>query len=526
MPLFSKPQRQFAETVSRLIYSNPFLPERIELEKQALGPHYQADQHTVWSLIPNAASRRDNVDLLDLRVRELADRTRDQLRKGRTVNPRELELYHDLVLHLLYYRSFGDWFEFDTATEALRPRVVRAADWKRFQQDYHDYLVFRQLSLPQADPPEVTYALLNQVCRAFFNIYQGVIGQSLPSARLRATIWESIFTFDVRRYRRSLIGRMGDIATLIVGPSGTGKELVARAIGHSRFIHFDPGTAKFVVDAQHSFVPLNLSAISPTLIESELFGHAAGAFTGAGRAHRGWLEKTDRYGSVFLDEIGELDTAIQVKLLRLLQDRQFQRVGETRSLDFHGKIISATNRNLEREMAAGNFREDFYYRLCSDFIRTPSLQEQLGDKPDDLEGLIEFLTARMMDDPQEQSRAVAYVHEWITRKLPANYHWPGNVRELEQCVRNILVHNTYRPRPSPTPAAAGILERLGRDFSLASQGMDDMQSRYCTLAYWQTGSFERAAQRLGIDRRTVRARLDETLLLELQQSAARRPATP
>src|SRR4030095_10303350 len=117
------------------------------------------------------------------------------------------------------------------------------------------------------------------------------------------------------------------------------------------------------------FYALNPSALSPTLIESELFGHRRGAFTGAVQDRAGWLEVCPATGTVFLDEIGELDPAIQVKLLRVLQSRTFQRLGDTRDRPFLRKLIAATNRDLGREMAAGEFRKDFYYRLCSDFVR-------------------------------------------------------------------------------------------------------------------------------------------------------------
>ena len=125
------------------------------------------------------------------------------------------------------------------------------------------------------------FACFFQIRRAFDLIFRHIIGASRPAANLRATVWQSIFTHDMRRYRRSLYRRMHDVTTLVTGPSGTGKELVARAIGLSRYIPFDPDREMFVADLDGSFHALNLSALSPTLIESELFGHRKGAFTGA-----------------------------------------------------------------------------------------------------------------------------------------------------------------------------------------------------------------------------------------------------
>src|SRR5260370_39965130 len=158
---------------------------------------------------------------------------------------------------------------------------------------------------------------------------------------------------------------MTDCATLITGPSGTGKELAARAIAQSRYVPFDDRKLEFGDDESLSFFPINISALSPTLVESELFGHRRGAFTGAIGDRKGWLEACAELGSVFLDELGDLDPAIQVKLLRVIETRTFHPVGETAGKRFRGKLITATNRDLGAAMRAGHFREDLYYRLCS-----------------------------------------------------------------------------------------------------------------------------------------------------------------
>ena len=134
---------------------------------------------------------------------------------------------------------------------------------------------------------------------------------------------------------------MNEVTTLVVGNTGTGKELVARAVGLSQYVPFDKNKRQFTDAESERFFPLNLSAFSPTLIESELFGHEKGSFTGAIASRAGWLESAGRYGTVFLDEIGELDVSIQVKLLRVLQQRQFQRIGDSKTLEFKGKFVSA-----------------------------------------------------------------------------------------------------------------------------------------------------------------------------------------
>src|SRR4030095_10393718 len=268
-------------------------------------------------------------------------------------------------------------------------------------------------------------------------------GGSQSAACLRAAVWQSIFTHDMRRYRRVLYKRMGDFTTLIMGPSGTGKELAARAIGLSRYIPFNPETLTFGEDFTAAFHPLNLSALPATLIESELFGHRRGAFTGAIQDRRGWLELCRPLGTIFLDEIGDLDAAIQVKLLRVLQTRTFQALGDTTDRHFAGKLIAATNRDLSQAMQDGHFREDFYYRLCSDLIVTPSLQEQLRESPEVLRELLLFIARRVAG--VEAEALAEEVETWIVQHLSRDYEWAGNIRELEQCVRNVLVRKEYRP---------------------------------------------------------------------------------
>ena len=197
----------------------------------------------------------------------------------------------------------------------------RVPYWQEFQNDFDRFFRIPGRDLPSKHKPEVIFAGFFQIERAFMHIFQEIIGGSMPVAGLRAAVWESIFTHDMRRYNQILHGRMSDYPSLIVGPSGSGKELVARAIALSGYIPFDPKTGCFKAGQAELYVPLNLAALTPTLIESELFGHAENSFNGA-TERKGWLEKCGEYGAVFLDEIGELDGAIQVKLLRVLERRR------------------------------------------------------------------------------------------------------------------------------------------------------------------------------------------------------------
>jgi transcriptional regulator with PAS, ATPase and Fis domain len=315
----------------------------------------------------------------------------------------------------------------------------------------------------------------------------------------------------MRRYRRTLYARMGDFASLITGPSGTGKELVARAIALSRYIPFDGQRMTFEDEFSGLFHPINIAALPGTLVESELFGHRRGSFTGAIQDKRGWLEACTPLGSVFLDEIGDLDPSIQVKLLRVIETRTFFAVGDTVGRKFQGKLIAATNRDLSRAIDQGRFREDLYFRLCSDLIVTPSLSQQIRESPGVLRDLVLFM-ARRVAGPEAASLA-AEAQEWILSSLGPGYEWPGNYRELEQCVRNLLIRKDYRPPHARRPESASDL------FQPASAGKltaAELLSRYCTLVYARTGSYEETARRLDIDRRTVKSKIDAALLERLQ----------
>src|SRR5262249_55291377 len=160
---------------------------------------------------------------------------------------------------------------------------------------------------------------------------------------------------------------------------------------------------------------INISALSPTLVESELFGHRRGAFTGAVADRKGWLETCSETGSVFLDELGDLDPGIQVKLLRVIETRSFHPVGATAGREFRGKLIAATNRDLPGLMKKGAFREDLYYRLCSDQISTPPLSEQLSESPRVLQELVSYM-ARRVSGPEGEDLAVE-VMQWIDKNL-------------------------------------------------------------------------------------------------------------
>ncbi|HEV2970139.1 MAG TPA: sigma 54-interacting transcriptional regulator [Pirellulales bacterium] len=509
MHLFTPPERRFAEAVSRLVYCNPFLPERIEHERAALQEEFD-ERNADWNLQGGISRRPPNVLVLIDKTEQVLERARDRLAAsgGSAPADEELALYEDLLVLLLFDRhGFGE-----IQPSAALPKA--AVLYEALLESAAPYLVIGTRKLPLWDQMPHMFACFFQLRNGFQNIFNYIIGVSHSAVELRAAVWQSIFTHDMRRYRRMLYKRMADYTTLITGPSGTGKELVARAIGLSRYIAFDPQARTFAGDSAESFFSLHLSALSPTLIESELFGHKRGSFTGAVADRAGWLEVCPPLGTVFLDEIGDLDPAIQVKLLRVLQSRTFSRLGETETRQFQGKILAAANQDLSEQIRNGRFREDLYYRLCSDIIVLPSLAQRLADDPDELRQLILHLVRRTVgeDAPDVSSE----VENWIAEHLGMNYAWPGNIRELEQCVRNVLIRKQYHPpRARSQSTGVGPNQSLAADVLQGNLTVDELLRRYCTLVYAQTGSYEATARRLKLDRRTVKAKVDPRLLEQI-----------
>ena len=500
--ILSPQERAFLQAVSKLAYCNPFLPERVALEREALGPNFVPGE-PVWSLpVADPERVRANAWRLAAHTEKLCEALQQKLRAGVHSNSEaDLVLYEDGVLHMLFHRYY--------------PKMLDAGSWRfygDFRADWRRFLEIDGLAYPTRHEPVHTFACYRQIQRAFERIYSDIIGNSLPAARLRAAVWQSIFTHDIRRYRRTLFARMGEFATLITGPSGTGKELVARAIAQSRYVAFDERRMTFADEGVDLFFPINISALSPTIVESELFGHRRGAFTGADRDRKGWLEACSELGSVFLDELGDLDPAIQVKLLRVIETRTFHPVGDTATRRFQGKLIAATNRDLAAHMRNGHFRDDLYYRLCSDQIVTPSLAEQIADSPRLVGDLVLYMARRVAGvDADELAEEVT---SWISRHLPLDYAWPGNYRELEQCVKNVLIRRDYRPSPPPS---ADPVDECAREFLGGSLTAGELLSRYCTLVYHRTGSYEETARRLELDRRTVKSKVDQALLASLRR---------
>ena len=306
---------------------------------------------------------------------------------------------------------------------------------------------------------------------------------STENKRLKEQIYASDIVGESRQIQQleDFITRVaqGDSAVLIRGESGTGKELVARAI-HQR----SPRAAR-------PFIALNCAAIPETLLESELFGHEKGAFTGAASLKKGRLEAAED-GTLFFDEIGELAPLLQAKLLRVLQQREFERLGGTRPLKFEARVLAATNKNLEQAIKAAEFRQDLYYRLNVVSVTVPPLREHRDDIP----LLALYFAAKYAAKSKRPFKGISRE----ARGLLMKYSWPGNVRELENAIEHAIVLGlTEEILPEDLPIA--ILEEQSAELEGARyhDALNHTKKDLILTALREAaGSFPDAARSLGI----------------------------
>jgi two-component system response regulator PilR (NtrC family) len=363
----------------------------------------------------------------------------------------------------------------DTAVEALR---LGAYDYvsKPFNVDELKLKVRKALERKRLQQENVLLKRVLQTSHQFSNI----IGKSGPMQAVFQLIQTIAPTTST---------------VLITGDSGTGKELVARAI------HFNSPRK------DRPFVALNCGALPETLLESELFGHMRGAFTGAETNKKGLVEVADK-GTIFLDEIGEMSTMMQVKLLRVLQERRFRRLGGTEEIEADIRIIAATNRDLARLVAEGKFREDLFYRINVIPVRLPPLRE----RTDDIPLLTEHFLAKYSAQMGKAINGVAA----DAMKCLQSYGWPGNIRELENAVeravaleRSAAIRLTSLPDQVQNGIAPGTAP--GRDAGLPDSGfhleqhVQDIEREYLVEALRRAnGVKSRAADLLGISFRQFR----------------------
>src|SRR3954452_23797811 len=323
------------------------------------------------------------------------------LRHARSVNPTIIAIMVTAygspdLLRGVAQLGVNDYVEKPFNTDVLRFRIRKELDRKRLQQE--NVLLKRALHTT--------------------NQFSNIIGNSTAMQQ----VFELVDT----------IAPTGS-TVLITGESGTGKELVARAV-HVRSARSD-----------RPFVAVNCGALTETLLDSELFGHMRGSFTGADNNKKGLIEVADK-GTIFLDEIGEMRPMLQVKVLRVLQERKFRRVGGTEEVDADIRIIAATNRDLARMVSEGQFREDLFYRINVIPVRLPSLRDRLGDVP----LLADHFVAKFAE---QMKKPISGISRPALDCLQA-HSWPGNVRELENAIeRAVALERTPSILPESLPEA-------------------------------------------------------------------------
>lgn len=473
--------REFFSAVGDVVFGNPFSPQRAA---------------AIVRIAPGALFgdlTRDREALARIVAPRLAPLLEHGAAIFRRLNAEERRVVEPAVLYVSYHRYVPE-------LDALIERQAKGGP--SLPLPFADEAIATLVNLDIAvERAARMFSFFFQLRRAFYFIHRSLAGECESMRRLRERLWNNVFTHDMRGYEAALWERMEDFSTLLLGETGTGKGQAAAAIGRSGFIPYLVAQRRFAANFADTFIPINLSQFAETLIESELFGHRKGAFTGAVDHHEGVFGRCSVHGALFLDEIGEVSIPVQIKLLQVLQERTFRALGGREKQRFSGRVIAATNQALGDLRGDGRFREDFFYRLCSDVIEVATLRQRIAESPTELELLVRLLVARITG--VEEKNLAAAVLAALQRDLPRDYGWPGNVRELEQAVRRVLLTGSYRPDPA-RPAAVDGEERLIARLRAGSLSAEELLAHYSAMLYERLGSYAAVAERTGLDPRTSR----------------------
>lgn len=473
-------QRDFLALVTRAAFANPFSDERTQLDLKIAGLSGKNDADTPLDAVLSQVHKfLSGID------------TKNGGLSAFTAEDQRIIQYAHLfdIFHL-----FADKFD-----ELIQAQIKAGEESRHvpFAREALDTLSTRGFIRQDAMR---YFAMFYQLRRAFYFINGLLIGQSKSMKLLRMSLWNNVFTHNMQLYEKHLWNHMEDFSTLLLGDTGTGKGTAATAIGRSGFIPFDDKKNCFTESFMRSFVAINLSQFPESLLESELFGHRKGAFTGAVEAHEGIFARCSPHGAIFLDEIGDVSIPVQIKLLHILQERTFSPVGSHERKRFHGRVIAASNKSIDELRRKEVFRNDFFYRLCSDVITVPSLQQRIQEDTSELDDLLAVTVQKITK--QTDPDLVASIRKVIDRNPGRDYTWPGNVRELEQCVRRILLTREYKgdARITSKELKEEIIDGIGN----GSYNAQDLMADYARLLYNRFGTYEEVARRTGLDRRTVK----------------------
>lgn len=481
LPLSSE-QRHFFKAVAAIAFVNPFSKEREKADCELL--HCKIGQYDIFQ----------RNDLIQQQLREQFALL--NCKSCFKLNQLSADMQEPVKWAWLFFQYHEFQADFNHLMEKQSVQKETDADLS-FTHVLSERFLLAGFSVMDT---ERFIALFYQLQRGFYFINSALAGHSESVIQLRVHLWNSIFTFNPRWYLQYLFGKLEDFSTLLLGETGTGKSRVARAIGCSGLIPFDLSKHQFKVNFIQSFQSINLSQYPASLLESELFGHKKGAFTGAIDHHQGVFARCSAHGAVFIDEIGEIDIPTQVKLLNVIQDRVFSPVGSHDSLRFSGRVISATNRNIDQLRQKGGFRDDLYYRLCSDVIHIPGLKQRLQEYPEELECLVFSLLQQVIKKPEADQ--VNRLTQQIRRCVPADYAWPGNIRELEQCIRRLCLTGQYLVDYAADDQANEVMFKLeAANLEVSAQSL---LQQYCCFLYEKYRNYEAVARITQLDRRTVK----------------------
>lgn len=474
--------RAFLESVSEAAFANPFSERRHELDRTIAGGE--------------AGTAPDRVlDTVLERVREFI-RWQDAEER---ICIGDFDAQDRILIEQTYL--FDMFHRYLPALDRLiREQLAKGPDSLRvpFAKQLLAEMERRGIQTKDA---QMFLAVFYQLRRAYHFILSSLAGRCASMRSLRLALWSNVFTRDTRRYVSHLWNRMEDFSTLLLGETGTGKGAAAAAIGRSGFIPYDEARGCFEESFVQSFVSINLSQFPESLIESELFGHRKGAFTGAMEPHDGVFTRCSAHGAIFLDEIGDVSIPVQIKLLKVLQDREFSPVGSHERRRFSGRVIAASNRSIDELRERKLFRDDFYYRLCSDIIEVPPLRQRLSEDPGELDDLLAVTLRRILGCDDDMGDLTTFVKSTIKQAPGLDYSWPGNVRELEQCVRRILLTHSYSGDSRIRRAASDVLQDGIESSTLSAE---ELLHQYCSLLYDRHGTYEEVARITKLDRRTAR----------------------
>jgi DNA-binding NtrC family response regulator len=524
-PLLTRDRFALFDALARTLTTNPFEPGWDALLEEAAPGFVPGHRAGLWQ----KGVRDPNLERISNPLAVALLGTAASLEQGVAATPGELAAYTGAAV-------FSLW-------DQLGPGFDRLVDDDGLHAPFYDTyashhrLFFGKPGLPALEPARL-FGVLYQAHRARRFISSRIWGASPSAAAARADLWRACGFGDLLTYADCLYRHMNEFPVLVTGETGTGKELAAQCVGWSRYIPFDERTKRFVAKHAADYHARNLCEVPRDLVESALFGHKKGAFTGASADATGYFALPGEHGTLFLDEIGELPEHVQVKLLRPLEGREYVPVGDLRTLLVQGRLVFATNRDLEAMAREGRFRADLYERLNGMRVHMPPLRQMLAEAPEDLRRFVQGFVAGKLDAPD---RVELWTQRIVgaLRTTMAGHAWPGNTRELRHYVeRFVLTGGPPRPPAPPPPAdprrpsgaAAAPPQRRSTPEStclpssgllgpVAKQGnvtVEELERAYVTRVFALTGMNRSAtARRTGRNWRTIGRLIDPRRLLRL-----------